>query len=32
MEELLEAMRGATSGQGLSGVFADPRTFSGSGS
>ena len=29
MDELLEAMRGATSGQGLSGAFADPRTASG---
>ena len=29
MDELLEAMRTATSGQGLSGAFADPRTASG---
>jgi len=29
MDELLDAMRGATAGQGLSGVFADPRTTSG---
>ncbi len=29
MDELLEAMRAATSGQGLSGAFADPRTQSG---
>jgi serine/threonine-protein kinase len=29
MDELLEAMRVATSGQGLSGAFADPRTLSG---
>jgi eukaryotic-like serine/threonine-protein kinase len=28
MEELLEAMRVATQGQGISGVFADPRTSS----
>ncbi len=28
MEELLEAMRVATQGQGMSGVFADPRTSS----
>lgn len=31
MDELLEAMRGATSGQGLSGLFTDPRTSSASG-
>ncbi len=29
MDELLDAMRIATSGQGLSGAFADPRTASG---
>jgi len=29
MDELLDAMRLATSGQGLSGAFADPRTASG---
>ncbi|MFZ5443021.1 MAG: serine/threonine protein kinase [Myxococcota bacterium] len=29
MDELLEAMRVATAGQGLSGAFADPRTSSG---
>ncbi len=29
MDELLDAMRTATSGQGLSGAFADPRTASG---
>jgi serine/threonine-protein kinase len=29
MDELLDAMRGATAGQGLSGAFADPRTASG---
>ncbi|GMU60697.1 MAG: hypothetical protein AMXMBFR34_24600 [Myxococcaceae bacterium] len=29
MEELLEAMRVATAGQGMSGVFADPRSMSG---
>jgi eukaryotic-like serine/threonine-protein kinase len=29
MEALLEAMRAATAGQGLSGLFMDPRTLSG---
>ncbi|MEW5741574.1 MAG: serine/threonine-protein kinase [Myxococcota bacterium] len=29
MEELLDAMRAATAGQGMSGVFADPRSMSG---
>lgn len=29
MEELLDAMRAATSGQGMSGIFADPRSMSG---
>jgi serine/threonine protein kinase len=29
MDEVLDAMRAATAGQGLSGVFADPRTTSG---
>jgi serine/threonine-protein kinase len=28
MDELLEAMREATSGQGMSGIFVDPRTYS----
>ncbi|MBE2247904.1 MAG: serine/threonine protein kinase, partial [Myxococcus sp.] len=28
MDELLEAMRVAVSGQGISGIFIDPRTFS----
>lgn len=29
MDELLDAMRAATSGHGMSGVFADPRSMSG---
>jgi serine/threonine-protein kinase len=29
MDEVLDAMRAATSGQGMSGVFADPRSMSG---
>lgn len=31
MDELLEAMRVATSGQGMSGIFVDPRTYTNTG-